>query len=367
MSGSRPYAPAARRERPAPDAGATRLIAFAVPGLAGLLAAELRAMPGVRVEATGHDGRADVVLFSAEAPALPRVLTTRLAEDVFVEAGRTLRSDGDRAPWIAGRLWRPERARRALSARARMARPARERATFRVVARVLQERSFPRTELRRHFTDAIARQQPQWRFADPAEIEVWVVEYQPGRFVAGVRVSDVRMRQHDGRDIERAGALRPTVAAAMVRLAGEPAGTLLDPCCGSGTILAEAAQAGWQAEGIDIDPGAVLAARKNARHARVRQGDARQLPLLDRSVRACVSNLPFGKQYAVGEDAAAWLGATLAEMARVTVPGGRMILLAPAIPRGSVPSSIRLTDRIPVRLLGTTTTIWAYDRGRATQ
>jgi 23S rRNA G2445 N2-methylase RlmL len=68
---------------------------------------------------------------------------------------------------------------------------------------------------------------------------VWVVEYQPGKIVAGLRVSDLRMRQHEGRDIERSGALRPTVAAAMVHLAGKPDGILLDPC-GSGTILAEA-------------------------------------------------------------------------------------------------------------------------------
>ena len=66
-----------------------------------------------------------------------------------------------------------------------------------------------------------------------------MVEYQPGKIVAGLRVSDLRMRQHEGRDIERSGALRPTVAAAMVHLAGKPDGILLDPC-GSGTILAEA-------------------------------------------------------------------------------------------------------------------------------
>jgi hypothetical protein len=36
------------------------------------------------------------------------------------------------------------------------------------------------------------------------------------------------MRQHGGRDAERRGALRPTVAAAMVRLAGKARGVLLD-------------------------------------------------------------------------------------------------------------------------------------------
>jgi tRNA G10 N-methylase Trm11 len=368
MPARRPHPGHAARGRGAPPArgtaAVTRLVAFAVPGLAEALAGELRSMPGVAVQDTGRDGRADVVLCTAEAAALRRVLTVRLAEDVLVEVGHTLRSEGDQAAWISNRLWRQERVRRALAARARMTRPAGERATFRVIARVLQERSFLRTELRRQLARAIGRQQPRWRQADPAGLEVWVVEYQPGRFVAGLRVSDARMRQHDGRDTERRGALRPTVAAAMVRLAGQPDGVMVDPCCGSGTILAEAIRAGWRAEGSDIDPGAVRAARKNAPDAVVRQGDVRRLELAGGSAGACVSNLPFGRQHSVPRDMHDWLRGALAELARVTRPGGRVVLLAPDIPGGLLPGDLRQAGRTPIRLLGTRTTIWAYDRRR---
>jgi tRNA G10 N-methylase Trm11 len=235
-----------------------------------------------------------------------------------------------------------------------------------VIARVLQERSFLRTDLRRHLADTIQRHQPNWRFSDPADIEVWVVEYKPGKIVAGLRASDARMRQHDGRDVERSGALRPTVAAAMVRLAGKPDGTLLDPCCGSGTILAEGAEVGWHARGIDIDPDAVRIARKNAPGVEVTEGDVRHLPCDDDSVRACVSNLPFGKQYTVQQDMTAWLRAALTELARVTRTGGRVVLLAPDIPRNLTPVSLTLVNRVPIRLLGTKTTIWAYDRRELT-
>jgi hypothetical protein len=49
-------------------------------------------------------------------------------------------------------------------------------------------------------------------------------------------------------------------------------------------------------------------------------------------------------------------------MARVTRPGGRVVLLAPALPRPAVDERLRLRDRFPIRLPGTRTTIWAYDR-----
>jgi len=329
------------------------MFATAVPGLGSLLADELDDLAGVAVRDWGHDGRADVVLFDAEPGAVRRARQLRLAEDVFAEVGRTLRADGDRPDWIAGRIWRPGRVNRALRLRS-----VADRATFRVVARVRQERSFLRTELRREFTRAIARDRPRWRGADPAQVEVWVTEYRSGRLVAGVRLSDARMRQHDGRAAERGGALRPTVAAAMVRLAGKPDGTLLDPCCGSGTILTEAARAGWTAYGLDIDPDAVAVARRNG--ATAGQGDARDLPMKAGEAGAAVSNLPFGRQYGVPEPMETWLATVLAELARVTT--GTVVVLTPAVPRSAVPPGLRLVGRHPLRLLGTPTTIWVYER-----
>jgi precorrin-6B methylase 2 len=339
------------------------MFAFAVPGLGRLLADELRAIDGVGVQATGFDGRSDVVSFTAEPRALKQLARLALAEDVFAEAGRTLRAEGDRADWITGRLVRPERTRRALDVRGQITRPARQRASYRVIVRVLQERSFQRTELRRQLSAALAMQQPEWHIDDPADLELWAIEYQPGKILAGFRASDARMRQHDGRAQERPGALRPTVAAAMVRLAGRPGSTLLDPCCGSGTILGEALSAGWRrVYGTDIDPRAVGIAHANVPAAQLTVGDARELRYDSASMAACVSNLPFGQQYDMQEDSGTWLRKVLAELARVTTAGGRVVLLAPSVSRTVVPGQLRLASRTPIRLLGTKTSLWCYDR-----
>jgi 23S rRNA G2445 N2-methylase RlmL len=227
----------------------TRMFVTAVPGLGPMVSRELGRLPGNVVRDSGFDGRSDVVLFETTRESRSAVFDLGVAEDVFVEVGRTLRAEGDRSGWIAGRLWRPERAQRALSVWAEEVRPLTRTMTFRVIARVLQERSFVRTDLRRQLTRAIQRDRPRWRAQDPAQLEVWVSEYAHGRFVAGLRLSDERMRQHGGRVVEREGALRPTVARAMVLLAGEPGGVALDPCCGSGTILRELLAAGWEARG----------------------------------------------------------------------------------------------------------------------
>lgn len=338
------------------------MFATCMPGLSRLVSRELAGLPGITVTDTGFDGRADFVLFEADRGRRHAALSLRTTDDVFVEVGRTLRSDGDNARWISGRIWRPERVQRALSVWAEEVRPLASSMTFRVIARVLHERSFLRTELRNQMSQVIRSDKPKWKIDDPSQMEVWISEYQPGRLVAGLRLTDIRMRQHDGREVERQGALRPTAAAAMVALAGEPSGLLLDPCCGSGTILAEALAKGWKAEGTDIDPSAVDIAQKNAPAASAHLGDARKLDREESSVSACVSNLPFGQQFTIQGDMADWLRAVLGEMARVTMPGGWVVLLAPTIPRNVVPAALTMRDKYPLQLLGTKTTIWTFER-----
>ena len=126
--------------------------------------------------------------------------------------------------------------------------------------------------------------------------------------------------------------------------------------------LAEAVAHGWTAMGRDIDPAAVDIARMNVPRATIDRGDARTVALPDESVAACASNLPFGRQYGVQGSTTAWLASVLGEIARVTRPASRIVLLVPRLSRTVVPKQLLTSGRYPMQLLGMKTTMWVLDR-----
>src|SRR5262249_14920719 len=125
---------------------------------------------------------------------------------------------------------------------------------------------------------------------------------------------------------------------AMVRLAElRPGHVVLDPMCGAGTILAEAARSlGRSAEpalpilGGDVDRAAVRAARANLEslaNIALARWDARALPLADQSIDRVICNLPFGKKLMEPEEIPGLYRDLLPEWDRVLRPGGRAVLL----------------------------------------
>lgn len=165
-------------------------------------------------------------------------------------------------------------------------------------------------------------------------------------------------KQYKGRGLEKPAphaeiAISPRLARLLVNLSGVGYGqTLLDPFCGSGTILAEGLLKGQRCIGFDIDPRTVKDAGRNlnwllggVRSARyeVKVGDARRLSmLLDRGkVDGVVTEpllLPIIRarprestaEALVAEKEAVYADA-LASIAEVLAPGGRAVIVVPVI------------------------------------
>ena len=100
---------------------------------------------------------------------------------------------------------------------------------------------------------------------------------------------------HDQRPHVTSSSLPARLARALVNLVASPGEHLLDPCCGTGTIVLSAAHCGIQASGYDINPRMVGATTKNLKHygltADVQLRDARTI---QRQFNVIATDLPYG-------------------------------------------------------------------------
>jgi tRNA (guanine10-N2)-dimethyltransferase len=118
----------------------------------------------------------------------------------------------------------------------------------------------------------------------------------------------------------------PLLARALVNVAGaRPGARVLDPMCGTGGLLVEAALVGATPVGVDAQRKMVRGARRNLAPyggAAFLRGDATRLPLRDGAVDAVVFDAPYGRQSAIaGHDLAGLVGGALAEARRVAPRG----------------------------------------------
>lgn len=159
------------------------------------------------------------------------------------------------------------------------------------------------------------------------------IDHETAVFAARLTDASYRYRK-ELRAFTRA-ALRPPVAHALVWLSQpEAADVFVDPCCGSGTIVAERLAYPYRRiYGGDVSSEAVASARENAGfrdHAEIRRWDARRLPLDAGYADKIVVNLPFGRQISADEDIPALYLAILRELNRVLNKHGRAICLSDA-------------------------------------
>jgi tRNA G10 N-methylase Trm11 len=109
-------------------------------------------------------------------------------------------------------------------------------------------------------------------------------------------------QKHDNKPYRTSSSLPSQLARALVNLA-YPARTILDPCCGTGSILLEACATGVTAFGIDRNPKMVGMTRRNLQYfgydAMVHRGSADDCT---QTVDAVVTDLPYGRFLEKDED-----------------------------------------------------------------
>lgn len=303
------------------------LMAVTTRGLENVSADEMGRIAGLNLSQVAY--RRVHAAFSGEPADL---LDLRTVDDIFLH----LAAWEDLIPQRAGLAQLTELAgtlafTEALGAVARV-RPLGAEPVFSVTANFVGKRKYNADEIKEAVAAGVG-DRTSWRYAAENESDLNLrVFIEHDRADVGLRLAAASLGRRAYRQANLPGSLKPPVAAAMLRMAGVlPGDSLLDPFCGAGTILIEAALAGADARGGDNDPLALTAARENAARAGVsltlEEWDSRHLPLEGRSVARVVTNLPWGRQVEVDEGTAALYRQACAEIDRVLTSNGEIVIL----------------------------------------
>ena len=177
--------------------------------------------------------------------------------------------------------------------------------TFRVrVRRGRNPPSVSATELERGIGELIKIQNPSSK-ADLKNPQVEIQGYLTssklivGQLLASIKRGSFKARQQAMKAIYKPGSMNPITARVLINLSRvKPGETLLDPFCGPGGILVEAALIGAKAIGSDIDFLVVEEARQNLAlygiEAKIEVADARSLPYQN-TIDAIATDPPYGR------------------------------------------------------------------------
>ncbi len=141
-------------------------------------------------------------------------------------------------------------------------------------------------------------------------------------------------RRPDRKPFFKPGALLPRLARALVNLTGVRGkfSTLLDPMCGTGTILIEAGLMEIDFCGVEAFPKVAYGCATNLRHyslpLNLFLGDVRRLPFVDSSFDAVVTDYPYlrsSKSFGHLKDL---YERSILEIVRVLKPGKKAVLIS---------------------------------------
>lgn len=340
----------------APQPSTVRIFALTTRGLEAVSAHELALFPGVAVESHAYRR------VWARCTEVSSLLTARTVDDVFVWVQNWQHVGRTRAMLNMMRERSYTLDLREAAAVCAELRPIGTPPTFSVTASFVGKRNYSNDEIKQAIADGVENSH-EWEYVSDdatADLNVRVfIEHELA--MIGVRLAQTALHHRPYKLTHLHGSLKPPVAAALLWLLdAQPGQRLVDPCCGAGTVLIEAAQRGLSAHGGDTSAEAVDAAQHNIAAANVAASvtawDARRLPLDDRSTDYVATNLPWGRQVAVDEELPALYEDVLGEVRRILVPGGRAAILTSRPELVAAPGLV-VEQQIEISLFGQTPTI----------
>lgn len=327
-----------------------RYFARVTAGLEQLAWRDIEKQTGATLEGFGHR-RIDFTYEGAPAD----LLTLKSVDDVYVYVDEIDGLNHTRPSLSAFHQLRGVDFSPALAVLAQV-RPIDEKPTYGVTASFLGKRNYSRYDIEDKIHTVLYEKLP-WRFVpnrpdenDAHQIDLRILMEDDWALV-GIRLGDTPLHRRPYKTVSLPGSLKAPVAYCLCLLADlQPSDSLLDPTCGAGTILVEAAHfiTRGMLTGIDINADAIATTRQNAESAGLNvktisslaelissderslsllMGDAQKVNLPPAMFQAVIANVPWGRQVTSDMDLPALYAGILATVTQGLAGGGRMIIL----------------------------------------
>ncbi len=270
-------------------------------GLGPLLRIELSRIGATRISIS-RIRNYDYLSFQLARERLRSVTSLRVAEDLFIEVAvrNTIQKSSDIRS-LCDSLTKPTildaiSVKNSLFSQKRTKK--RTRPTYICFVKQHQDHRVNRRQISQRVESSIARAFPLWQLNDPAALELWV--FWSDSATLTLRLSDETFKYRGRYPPQRIAALRPTIAAAMIELAELADGhSVLDPMCGTGTLLLEAylRYPNGIFFGSDKSREAIeMATQRLDGRAVIRRSELADLDYERGTFDRIVSNFPWGKQ-----------------------------------------------------------------------
>ena len=332
------------------------IFAITTRGLEPICEREMHQIPGLSIHQVGYRR------IAAAVPELSlALLTLRTIDDIFLNIATWQDVISQRAALLDLRLHSAHLDLLSSTAAVAQIRQLPKRPSFSITASFVGKRNYSTDEIKQSVMQGVTSHFA-WEYREDegnSDLNIRIfIEHQTAYI--GLRLGKQSLQKRSYKQVHTLGSLKPPVAAAMLWLAENRNGPVIDPFCGAGTILIEASLMGYPAIGGDLDRNALLATQNNARLAGVQPKlalwNTSCIPLASQSAGLVVSNLPWGRQTSTGPELEQLYRLACLEIKRILPTGSRAVLLT-SLPEWVPGDYLHIEQRIEISLFGQNPTI----------